>query len=48
LEKRNTEIVGCFELFPKKIEDSRGVFVKTFQKSIFELNRLSSDWVEEY
>ncbi len=43
-----TTIPGCFEILPKVIKDKRGVFVKTFQRSLFEENRLETVWVEEY
>ena len=43
-----TPIPGCFEIHPDVIKDERGVFVKTFNKAIFEQYNLAADFAEEY
>ena len=48
LEKRETAIPGCFELVPRKTEDERGCFVKTFHRNDFESLGLETEWREEY
>ncbi len=47
-EKRETAIPGCFELVPRKTEDERGCFVKTFHRNGFESLGLKTGWREEY
>lgn len=42
------EISGCFKITPKKFEDSRGAFVKTLHKKIFETHGLENNFQEEY
>lgn len=42
------EIPGCFEITPKRIEDNRGVFVKTLHEDIFAAHGLQNVFLEEY
>jgi len=46
--KAETDIPGCFELFPRKMDDMRGCFVKTYHHSAFEAHGLETDWCEDY
>jgi dTDP-4-dehydrorhamnose 3,5-epimerase len=46
--KISTAIPGCFELVPRKIEDDRGCFVKTYHRSLFQSLGLETEWREEY
>lgn len=43
-----TSIPGCFELHPRVIHDSRGHFVKTFQRDVFQQFGISIDFAEEF
>ena len=45
---RRTEIEGCFEIFSEVSKDHRGRFVKFFRKQIYDENKLSTVFVEEY
>lgn len=47
-KKIETSIPGCFELIPRKIEDDRGWFVKTFHHNVYENLGFETDWREEY
>jgi dTDP-4-dehydrorhamnose 3,5-epimerase len=42
------QIPGCYQIFPKKIEDKRGSFVKTFEWEKFEEAGLVTNFAEEY
>lgn len=43
------EIPGCFEIFPRKMEDKRGIFIKTYHEDTFLNHGLKKiDFVEEY
>lgn len=42
------DIPGCFEIIPRRLEDSRGVFVKTLHEEIFVDRGLPTDFAEEY
>ena len=44
----NTDLVDCYELIPKVLEDSRGRFVKTFHQETFASLGLETNFVEEY
>jgi dTDP-4-dehydrorhamnose 3,5-epimerase len=44
----STEIPGCYELFPKLHNDTRGVFVKTFHVQIFKELGLTTSFKEQY
>jgi len=46
--KTELAIPGCFELAPRKMEDGRGSFVKTFHQDAFEAQGLGTGWREEY
>jgi len=46
--KTETAIADCFELSPRKMQDERGLFVKTFHRPAFEEHGLETDWREEY
>lgn len=48
MELRQTIIPGCYEIQPKMFEDERGLFVKTFQDTVFSDLNLRIDWREEY
>lgn len=43
-----TSINGCYELFPKILEDKRGAFIKTFNEPLFKELGLSAEFKEEY
>lgn len=43
-----TKIPNCYQLQPKKIEDNRGCFVKTFHENIFQDLGLDTNFTEEY
>ena len=47
-EKRKTVINGCFELQPVVRDDSRGRFMKTYQRDYFFSNGLEPDFKEHY
>lgn len=47
-ERLETYIPGCFELTPRKINDERGCFVKTYHFDAFKEHGLDTDWREEY
>lgn len=44
----HTTISGCFEMFPKRISDERGSFVKTFHRDVFLEHHLPVQFAEEY
>jgi dTDP-4-dehydrorhamnose 3,5-epimerase len=46
--RTETAIPGCFELQPRKLDDARGSFVKTFHCTAFAELGLATDWREEY
>lgn len=48
MEVNHTIIPGCFEIFPRVFEDSRGRLVKTFHHDLFADNGLETDFREEY
>ena len=48
MELRKTSIPGCFEIFPKVLQDERGFFVKTFHEGLFAENGLATHFAEEY
>lgn len=41
-------IPGCYEINPIKIEDIRGLFVKTLHENLFLLQGLRTEFSEEY
>lgn len=43
-----TKIEGCFQIFPEIIKDTRGCFVKTFQKDFFKKYNIALKFEEEY
>jgi dTDP-4-dehydrorhamnose 3,5-epimerase len=45
---RETGITGCYEITPKRLDDERGLFVKTFHHDLFKEHGLNTDWREEY
>jgi dTDP-4-dehydrorhamnose 3,5-epimerase len=45
---RKTKIPGCFNIFPRPIEDDRGHFVKTFHEDCFKVHGLETHYTEEY
>ena len=47
-EKQETAIKGCFELQPVVRDDSRGRFVKTYQRDYFFSNGFETDFKEHY
>ena len=47
-EKRKTAIEECFELQPAVREDSRGRFVKTYQRDYFFSNDFETEFKEQY
>jgi len=48
IEIKQTEIPGCFEIFPKVFRDERGVFVKTFHEDVLRERGLETRFAEEY
>lgn len=48
MEKLPTPLPGCFELRPRRLEDARGHFVKTFNRDTFASLGLRTDWAEQY
>lgn len=42
------EIPGCFEIIPRRVEDGRGVFVKTLHEEVFASRGLQIAFAEEY
>ncbi len=48
MEFSKTEISGLYLIKPKKFEDIRGKFIKTFHKETFEAYELNVDFVESY
>ncbi len=43
-----TKIPGCYEILPKKHEDKRGVFIKTFHAPTFKKFGLKTSFKEQY
>lgn len=48
MRAEETEIPGCILLHPNAIKDSRGVFVKTFQATLFKKLGLDTEFKEDY
>jgi len=48
MEIIKTQIPDCYQLQPKKFDDNRGSFVKTFHQDIFKDLGLETDFAEEY
>lgn len=48
MEFSKTKISGLYLIKPKKFEDIRGKFIKTFHKETFEAHGLNVDFVESY
>lgn len=48
VEIRETAIPGCYELVPPRLEDERGVFVKTFHRDVFAASGLETDFREQF
>lgn len=42
------DIPGCFEIMPMRLEDHRGVFVKTLHEEVFAAHGLQTEFSEEY
>lgn len=42
------DVAGCFEIIPRRFEDSRGVFIKTLQNELFTAHGVETNFVEEY
>ena len=47
-EVRPTALPGCVELLPRRIDDERGRFVKTFHRDSWLALGLATDFAEEY
>jgi len=45
---KKTTLPACYELLPEVRGDERGVFIKTFHKTIFEKYHLETNFAEEY
>lgn len=43
-----TSIDGCFEIFPRVMEDARGRFVKTYHQDLFANHGLATNFAEQY
>lgn len=48
MQKKETNIEGCFEIILKKQDDARGWFTKTFHESIFQEMNIDMKVTEEY
>ena len=48
MKVETTELAGCFELQCRVLRDSRGCFVKTFHREVFEAHGLNTVWREQY
>ncbi len=48
MEAVELDIVGCYLIKPRILEDDRGCFIKTLNKDFFEENGLFSGFQEEY
>ena len=48
IEKRTTNLEGCFEFFPVIRKDNRGSFVKTFHEEDFQIMNFPLKYKEEY
>jgi dTDP-4-dehydrorhamnose 3,5-epimerase len=48
IEIQQSQISGCFEVYPKVFQDERGTFVKTFHAEFFAKMGLQTKWAEEY
>ena len=48
IEKKLTELIGCYELQPTQLSDKRGKFVKIFQTEIYSHLGLQTDFREDY
>ena len=48
MEIRPTQLPGCLEILPRKFQDERGSFVKTFHRDFFVEQGLVTNWQEEY
>lgn len=47
-EKQPLAIPGCFEIRPRRLDDARGYFVKTFERVAFEEMGLPTAYAEEF
>lgn len=45
---KNTSIPGCFVITPKIYVDDRGIFVKIYERELFENNSLATIYVDEF
>ena len=48
MEIIKTKIPNCYQLQPKKFEDERGSFVKTFHQETYQSLGLDTNFTEEY
>jgi len=48
LNFQETKIPGCYIFQANIIKDDRGIFVKTFNESLFKASGITVDWKEEY
>ena len=48
MQINETNISGCYEIIPRKIEDSRGLFIKTLHEEFFSAQGLRTEFSEEY
>lgn len=47
MEIRETPIEGVYEIYPVVYKDSRGYFLETYRKDVFESKGLITDWVQD-
>ena len=47
-EFKESNLPGCFEIFPRVFEDQRGKFIKIYHQEIFREQGLNIAWQEEY
>ena len=45
---KGTSIPGCYLMVPTIFQDNRGVFVKTYEKNVFEQLGINTDYPEEF
>ena len=43
-----TKIPGCYEIFPEKHKDTRGIFVKTYNSKVFSKLGINNSFKEQY
>lgn len=47
MEIRDTPIKDVYEIYPRVFDDSRGYFLETYRKDIFEKHGLITEWMQD-